>query len=88
MLIIEDLERSFLFFKQSADSMDVDSMGFVGIMYEGELGTTVDYEKALLYYNKAAKYDNPVALNNIGSIIQPFWIQCKLKINDLNFLMV
>lgn len=68
LISTEDLERSFLFFKNSADSGNVDSMVFVGVMYEGGLGTTTDYEEALYYYNRAAKYDNAVALNNIGSM--------------------
>ena len=41
----------------------------LGYMYlYGNNGVEQDFEKAFEYYNMAAKQDNPIALNNVGSL--------------------
>lgn len=52
-----------------AENGNIDSQLSLGYMYlYGEKGVKSDYKKAFHYYELAAKQNNPVALNNLGSL--------------------
>lgn len=55
--------------KQKADQGDLDAMLNLGYMYlYGTNNVSIDYAQAFNYYQKAAEKNNPVALNNLGSL--------------------
>ncbi len=52
-----------------ADKGDVNSQLLLGYSYlYGENGAVVDYEKSFEYYAKAALQNDPIGLNNLGSL--------------------
>lgn len=60
---------SFEELKNKADNGDIASQLDLGYMFlYGTNGATVDYQQAFHYYNLAAKDNNPIALNNLGSL--------------------
>ena len=55
--------------KKKAESGDVQSQLDLGYMFlYGENGVNVDYKQAIMYYEMAARKNNAVALNNMGSL--------------------
>jgi len=55
--------------KAKADSGDVEAQLDLGYTYlYGVNGTNIDYKQALAYYEMAAKQNNAVAYNNLGSL--------------------
>ena len=55
--------------KEKAHSGDVETQLDLGYMYlYGVKGVNTDYKLAFHYYEMAAEKDNPVALNNLGSL--------------------
>lgn len=54
---------------RQAEEGDVDAQLSLGYMYlYGEDGVPVDYKKAFTYYNMAAAQNDPIAVNNLGSL--------------------
>ncbi len=55
--------------KQRADSGDVDAQLEIGYKHlYGVDGINIDYKQAFYYYELASRSNNPVALNNMGSL--------------------
>lgn len=54
---------------RQADEGDVDSQLTLGYMYlYGENGVKADYKKAFTYYSMASTQNDPIAINNLGSL--------------------
>ena len=70
--VVDDSGKKETFLEQSlrlASEGNVDSQMNLGYMYlYGNNGVEQDFAKAFEYYNMAAEQDNPIALNNIGSL--------------------
>ena len=55
--------------KKRADSGDVDAQLEIGYKHlYGVDGVNIDYKQAFYYYEQATRTNNPVALNNLGSL--------------------
>ena len=69
---VDDNGKKETFLEQSlrlAGEGNAESQMNLGYMYlYGNNGVEQDFEKAFEYYNMAAKQDNPIALNNVGSL--------------------
>ena len=48
------------------DEENGEAYHFMGMMYEGGYGVSQEPKTALLYYTKAARYDNPNAFIKLG----------------------
>lgn len=70
--VVDDNGKKETFLEQSlrlAGEGNVESQMNLGYMYlYGNNGVEQDFEKAFEYYNMAAEQNNPIALNNIGSL--------------------
>ena len=70
--VTDDDGKKETFLEQSlrlAGEGNVDSQMNLGYMYlYGNNGVEQDFEKAFEYYNMAAQQNNPIALNNVGSL--------------------
>lgn len=54
---------------RQADEGEIDSQLTLGYMYlYGENGVKADYKKAFTYYSMAATQNDPIAINNLGSL--------------------
>ena len=70
--VVDNNGKKETFLEQSlrlANEGNVESQMNLGYMYlYGNNGVEQDFEKAFEYYNMAAEQNNPIALNNIGSL--------------------
>lgn len=70
--VVDNQGKKETFLEQSlrlAEEGNVDSQMNLGYMYlYGSNGVEQDFEKAFHYYNMAAEQNNPIALNNLGSL--------------------
>jgi TPR repeat protein len=65
---IQDVIRARELYFSSAEKGYSDSQAKVGGFYVLGDGIDVDYEKAAFWFERAAKQDNPVALNDLGNM--------------------
>jgi TPR repeat protein len=65
-----DTERSFYWYKKSAEQGNADAQFRVGVMYDNGQGVTEDKKQAFHWYKKAAEQGNVSAQFNLGSLYE------------------
>lgn len=64
----KDTEKSFAFYKQSANQNVSEAENSVGIMLEEGVGTIQDIDQAIYWYTRAASRGNADAIFNLGLV--------------------
>ncbi len=54
----------------AAESGDLDAQNYLGLLYEGALGTPPDYQKAAYWYRRAAEAGQKEAQHNLGALYE------------------
>ena len=65
----QNYHEALRLFELSAQKGDIDSLVEIGILFtDPEIESLFDPQKGIIYYEKAAKRNHPVAWNNIGAL--------------------
>lgn len=82
-MVKQNLKKAFKLAKQSSDGGDSYGMNLLGILYQDGIGTSKNFQKMMIYYNKSADLDNPFAYYNLYSIYK----ESKNDVKTLEYLI-